>query len=255
MISTFKTPDEVNKFFSNWHDLNEAERLQAIRELRSIGNLSTRVLQNIETGFKCPLNNFDLIRACKLDSCHYYIGPKQAKSYSEDQAKAASVCKNCMINCLEKTKNNRLSALEVATLLGISISEVNNISTQTVAKVRRAAIKEALEKFQVPKYRYLTGHCINCEVSIIDELEMGLKPELVMVPYEYGWCSMRCKDSKPKWQFLIEREFSCHYMDALAIGYTVYKNIETLGHVYMVTNDVLKGLKKRIVSWQHQYIR
>lgn len=260
MITAFKTSKEANKFFRHWHDLNEGERLQSIRDLRQVGSLSTRLLQNIEKGFKCPIHNFDLVRACKLSTCHYYIGPYQVgpyqnKCYNEDQVKAASICKNCVINCLDRTKNGRLSAQEVATLLGISISEVNNISTQTVAKVRRAAIKEAIEKFQVPKYRYLTGHCISCEISIIDELEMGLKPELVLVPYKHGWCSHRCKDTKPKWQFLIEREFTCYYLDALAIGYTVYKNIENLGHVFMVSNDILKNLKKRIVSWQAQYIR
>jgi hypothetical protein len=256
LISAFKSPGDVNRFFKDWHDLSEASRLQAIRDLRALGTLSARVAPNVEKGrFRCPVHSFDLVRACKLSSCRYHVGPREdAGVCSEEQAKAAALCKNCLINCLDRTRNGRLSASEVAVLLGMTIGEVNVASTQTVAKIRRASIREAIEKYQIPRYRYLPGHCVACEVSIIDELEMGTRPELVLVPYRYGWCSGRCKDQKPKWQFLIEREFSCHYLDALAVGYTVYKNIESLGHVFMVSNEIIRGLKKKIVAWRADHV-
>ena len=254
MLGKFKSSKEINAFFNKWHDLKESERLQAIRELRSAGELTAINIPKAaapEDSFACPLHGFTLTRSCGLTSCQYYIGQKRGTRFSSDaQAKAIAECKNCLINCLDQAKNGRLSAAEVAMLLGISLSEVNNTNTQAIAKVRRATIKEAIEKFHINRYKYIQGHCVNCEVCILNELEMGVRADLTITPYQYGWCSLECKEEKPKWQFIIEKEFSCHYLDALAIGIEVY-NIDNLGVVFGVTNDTIKEIRP-IIEEHHK---
>ena len=247
MLEKFKTTKEINRFFSKWHDLKEVDRIQAIRDLRSVGELTAiNITKPAESSFACPMHGFTLTRSCSLTSCQYYIGQKRGTRFSSDaQAKAIAECKNCLINCLDQAKNSRLSAAEVAMLLGISLSEVNNTNSYAIAKVRRATIKETIEKYQINRYSFIPGHCVSCEVCITDELEMGVRPELTITPYRYGWCSGSCKDDKPKWQFSIEKEFGCFYLDALATGMEIY-SIDNLGIVFGVANDTIKEIKNEI---------
>ena len=251
------SPAQVNKFFARWHDLTEAERLQTIRDLKTKGKLS--IVPNgipADIDFRCPLNGFTVARPCNLVSCQYYIGPKKAgisgskrapkAEIVEAQQTAAANCKNCLILCLDKSKNGRLSAQEVATVMGISVSEVNSINNNAIAKIRRTTIKEKIEKLQLPRFKYFKGFCIACGLNIQDELELNTHPELSAVVGEHGWCSEGCREDKPKWQFMIERQFECDYLDALAVGLSVHQNLDTLGTIFGVGNDTVKEYEKDI---------
>ena len=259
------SPLEINNYFEKWHEYTEAERLQTIRDLRAMGKLTMVANKvSVSTDFKCPLNSFTVARPCNLSSCQYYIGPKkitlegkkrQPKAeILEAQQTAAAGCKNCLILCLDMAKNGRLSAQEVATVMGISVSEVNTINNNAIAKIRRATIKERIEKLQLPRFKYLEGFCISCGLCIEDELELNVQPELTAVLEKHGWCSEGCRDDKPKWQFQIERNFECDFLDVLAIGLEVHGNIDTLGNIFGVPNDVVKE-HERDIKKRSQYHR
>jgi len=251
----FKNPKDINAFFADWPLLSEAERLQTIRDLRTLGSL-TKIPNGtpIDSGFACPINGFSLARPCNIDSCQYYLGPRIVENKKripkveivEAQAIASAESKNCLIMCLDKSKNSRLSAQEVATVMGISVSEVNTINNNAIAKIRRAKIKERIERLQVPRFKYLDGFCVACELNIEDELELNTHPELSIAAQQYGWCSEGCKQDKPKWQFQIERYFDCDYIDALAVGSSINPNYDTLGSIFGVNNDYLKEYKEAV---------
>lgn len=235
------TPPQINSFFENWHLHSENERLNVIRSLRSLGQLSAQYkTTKSKDDFKCPLYNFSVIKPCNLKNCAYYLTPKYSDS---TQVAAVTACSNCLIRCLDIAKNNRMSANEASTILGLSISEINVANTMAIAKVRRAKIKEQIEKYQLPKFKYLEGHCIQCEQYMQDELDISLWPELVIEPGKHGWCSSSCRDKKPKWQFLIEKEFECNYLFVIATGVLVYKNFESLGSIFGINKDIMLKIK------------
>lgn len=227
--------NEINAFFNNWHNHTELVRLETIRALRSAGHLSARFKHDNSNEFKCPLHGFFLVKPCGVLSCQYNI----PLTDNHTQIQMAQECKNCLINCLDLSKNNRMSAHEAANILGIPISEINNANNTAVSKIRRAKIKENLERYQLPRYTFLTGHCVSCERYIQDELEMNLFPDLVIQSNSFGWCSPECKEKKPKWQFIIENEFGCFYLHALTVGFVLYKNVESLGGIFSLNKEIL----------------
>ena len=238
------TTGEINSFFERWHGHTELTRLETIRSLKAVGYLSAKIkTESTENSFRCPLYGFSLIKACNLVSCQYHLPYIQGNIV---QQQMVLTCKNCLINCLDISKNNRMSAQETSGVLGISVSEINTSNANAISKIRRAKIKEQIEKHQIPRFRFLAGHCIFCEQYIQDELEMNLWPELVVQSNMHGWCSSECKDKKPKWQFLIEKEFECHYLHALTIGYMLYKNIENLGGIFFLNKEILLKNKTQI---------
>lgn len=239
-----KTTKEINYFFENWHDHTELNRLETIRALRSLGHLSAKYKNETNNEFKCPLHGFNLIKPCSLHSCQYHI---PTVINNPVQIQMANNCKNCLINCLDISKNNRLSANETANLLGVSVSEVNNNNASAISKIRKSKIKESLERFQIPRFEYLSGHCVACEQYIQDEIEMCLCPELIIQPSVHGWCSIECKEKKPKWQFNIEKEFNCNYLHALTVGFVLYKNIESLGGIFGLNKEIVLKLKSQIL--------
>jgi hypothetical protein len=237
------TPKEINLFFSRWHEHTELTRLDTIRSLRSVGNLSAKYKHEVSNEFKCPLFGFFLSKPCSVVSCQYHVKPTHNNPL---QIQMAHDCRNCLINCLDISKNNRLSAQEVAGILGISVSEVNNCNAAAVSKIRRAKIRENLEKFQIPRFEHLNGHCVSCEQFMANELELNLWPELIIQPGIHGWCSFECREKKPRWQFLVEKEFGCNWLDALTVGYLLYSNIENLGNIFGVHKDIIQKHKDDI---------
>ena len=227
---------KITEFFDNWYNHTELIRLETIRALRLSGHLSAKHQSNTSNEFRCPLFNFSLVRQCGLTSCQYYL-PIQYGNHSQEQM--IQKCKNCLINCLDQSKNNRMSAHETACLLGISVSEVNNNNSMAISKIKRTQIKEHLEKYQIPRFKYIEGHCVSCESYIQDELEMNLMPEFVIQANKFGWCSGECREKKPKWQFLIEKEFECYFLHALSVGFFLYKNIENLGSIFVINKEIL----------------
>jgi len=237
-------PQDINLFFRNWNTYTEADRLSFIRVLRSKGHLSAKYKEIKESDFRCPLHGFNLIKPCGIKTCQYNIELKVA----ECETDSITQCRNCIIKCIDLAKNNRLSANETSILLGISVSEINVISMGAVAKIKRAKIKESIERFQIPKYKYVEGHCVHCEQFIRDELEMGLWPEFIIEHGKFGWCNITCKDKKPRWQFYIEREFECHFLYALAVGILTYQQLENLSSIFGVGKETINKNKSNIYN-------
>jgi hypothetical protein len=237
-------PKDINTFFENWSSHTENDRLEVIRALREVGHLSAKYKTN-EMGeeFRCPIYNFTLVKLCSLTSCAYHISSKNADT---TQMEAIVACNGCLINCLDKAKNNRMSANETSVLLGTSVSEINSVNTSAVLKIKRTKIKEHLEKYQIPRYKYIKGHCVCCEQYIQDELDMNLWPDLIIEHGSYGWCSTVCKDHKPKWQFLIEKEFECQFLHAIGIALLLYKNLESLSNLFGINKDIIQKHKQEI---------
>jgi len=238
-----RSSSEINSFFDQWHGHTELVRLETIRALKSVGHLSAKYKSEYSNNFKCPMHGFLLIKPCGLLSCQFHL---KTTSGNIMQSQMVVDCKNCLINCLDLSKNNRMSAQEAATILGLSVSEINNSNASAISKIRRAKIKEQIEKHQIPRFSYLVGHCVSCEQFIKDEIEMNLWPDLIIQPDTHGWCSAECKEKKPKWQFLIEKEFGCNYLHALTMGYVLYKNIENLGGIFFLNKEILTKNKTMI---------
>ena len=139
--------EKINNFFENWHTHTELIRLETIRALRLSGHLSAKHKQENSNDFKCPLFEFALVRSCGLSSCQYHLTISSYTSFQQEQM--IQSCKSCLINCLDMSKNNRMSAHEAACLLGVSVSEVNNNNASAISKIKRTQIKENLEKYQI----------------------------------------------------------------------------------------------------------
>ncbi len=205
MKITFKSVQEVNQFFQSWHDYDESVKLQTLRELKELGKitpLSTRPNPEVS---QCPKYSFSLSRPCSLSNCQFYMNAAEAK--------------NCVISCLNNSKLNRLTANEVSDLTRLSLSEVNEITQKSTNKIKRAILKEKISGKSLVKYKFLPKHCLNCEMSIVDELDMCMNPNLRYdTDGNYGWCSEECKKEYPGWKFSIENEFECDYLDVLTIA-------------------------------------
>lgn len=229
-MQKFESPGEVNKFFETWHEFSEVQRLQTIRDLRSHGTLGIVVNKpSVPASFRCPVNGFVLSRPCQLGQCQYHM------ESPEDR--------NCLVNCLSRTKHGRLSAPEVASVLNSSVSEVNQISNAAIKKIRKAIVKERIEKLVSQRYQYLPGHCVNCETYIQDELDLNVSPELVVEYGKHGWCSTDCRKAKPKWQFRIENEFGCHFKDAIWAAMTMHGlSLEDVDQIFGLESGTVKGL-------------
>jgi hypothetical protein len=226
----FNTPEEVNQYFAGWHDFSEADRLKTIRDLKLLGTLGKVDHRATPSPFKCPINGFVLSRPCQLKQCQYYLDS------TEDR--------NCLVNCLSRTKHGRLSAPEVAEVLNSSVSDINQVTNQAVCKIRKAIIKERVEKLVNRRYRYLPGHCVHCETVIQDELDLNLNPELVIEYGQYGWCSPDCRKAKPKWQFRIELEFGCHHRDAIWAAQTMSGlAMDEVDQIFDLEAGTAKGLR------------
>ena len=240
---TGNTINEINSFFAHWYEHTELARLETIRALKAVGHLSAKYKQESSENFKCPLHNFTLIKPCSLSSCQYHLSTIQGNLV---QQQLILECKNCLINCLDLSKNNRLSATEVSGVLGLTPSEINICNATAISKIRRAKIKEQIEKHQIPRFRYLKVHCVSCGLFIQDELEMNLYSDLIIQSDTHGWCSDECKDKKPKWQFVIEKEFECDYIHALSVGFMLYNNIENIGGIFSLNKEILQKNKNSI---------
>lgn len=234
----FKSVDEVNHFFSNWHQKTDNERLEFVRTLRNNGLLTT-VKEPLRAEFVCPINHFSVSRPCNLNSCPYNI--------------AHSSSKNCLIHMLNNSKCNRLQTQEVADLFKVPLNDVNDVMTMATNKIKKTVIKEHLEALFVTKFKYLDGHCINCDVSIHDDLEMDtLDDKLIIEPGKFGWCSTKCMNIKPKWQFEIEKEFQYNYITVLSIGYSIYKH--DINILVEIPKEVWPYVESEIKLYSSKYL-
>ena len=217
------TVSDINEFFVNWHLLSELDRLDTIKILKNSGNLGIIHGKIPSTENRCPLHSFPLAKPCSLTGCAFHLrGPSGAKE-STDLIGISSKYKNCLVGYLNDSKNGKLTPSEISVLMGKPTSEINSLVSHAVAKLRKTIIREKVERFHVTRFSYLYGHCVNCEVSLHEELALNTLPQELTIEWEkFGWCTKLCKSDKPSWQFNIEREFRCEYIDAVAAATTVY---------------------------------
>jgi hypothetical protein len=202
MIQELNSVEKINSFFENWSLKTESEKLEFIREVRSTGIL-TAVTPPKNCTDTCPVHAFQVAKPCGLSKCAYNIPSPHAK--------------NCLFVALAESKNGRLNPDEIGQLLSLSMKEVNNHHNLAVKKIQCALIKESISLNRAPTFSYLPGHCVNCEMNIKDEMEMGgLSPELYLRNTQsFGWCSVKCKQGKPEHEFRIECEFKTEFKEVL----------------------------------------
>lgn len=230
MIEKLKNTKEINEYFAGWQDLPESERLDVIRNLKKSGDL-TAVKVKPDKSFKCPVHSFYLSRPCGLTQCHFHLGHTQSK--------------NCGVFAINTSKNSRLSANEAAEVLSLEVSDVNALSNSAILKIRKTLIRDKLDRHKVAKFSYIKGHCINCEVYMQNDMDMGMSSDL-MVGKNFGWCSSECRKAKPKWQFELETEFGCHYMDILATGLSVYGKAEMVDQIFSAPSGYTSTIKRQL---------
>lgn len=230
-LSKFQTPEEVNSFFQKWNDLTELERLSLIKEFKEIGRLSISKEKEVKTTVSCPMHGFPIIKPCDLKKCHYYV--------------QSSSSKNCLPYSVEKVKNNRLPSSTIATLMKISVSEVNQMTTCTVNRIKHTVVREKIEPLSPFKFKYLQGHCVNCGASLHDNLSFG-HPTNLTIDEKYAWCDEECKKTKPKWQFQLEKDFGANYQIVLAAGVSVYKNPQTVDQLHGIPNGTTRSYMSQI---------
>lgn len=224
----FSTVTEVNDFFNTWHRLSELNRLTTIKKLKDCGSLT--VIKAPSAEHSCPLHGFPLAKPCSLTSCSYHLRGSTTGKESADLIGISSKFKNCLMGYINESKSNKLGASEISVLMGKSTSEINGLVASAVVKLRKAMIREKIEKMKIVRYSYLPGHCVSCEVSIHDELCLNTLPQELTIEWEkFGWCTKECKLDRPEWQFKIEHEFRCSYVDAVAAAITVYSPEEVFG--------------------------
>lgn len=229
MIEKLQTTKDINDYFANWSDLTEGDRLEAIRSLKKTGML-TAVRTKPDKSFRCPINSFHLARPCGLTDCQFNLtnGPS----------------KNCLVNAIGIAKNNRLSANETAEIMNLQVSDINSHSGTAITKIRKTLIKDRLDNFKTPRFKYIAGHCVNCETYIQDDMDMGMSSEM-LIDQSHGWCSSDCRKAKPKWQFELEVEFGCHYLDILSAAISVYKP-EVVDQLFSIPTGYTGSIKKQL---------
>lgn len=233
MLKGLKSVKSINGFFDQWHEYSETEKLEIVRDLKTDGVL-TVLGQKPDNTLRCPVYEYTLARPCGVGGCQYHIDSAENK--------------NCLVVYLDAAKNNRLSAAEVASLLKSNISEINGVTNNAVRKIKKAVVKEQLEKNRIRRFNHLPGHCLACEVHIQNELDMGLNTDLLL-PADgklYGWCSLECKKTKPKWQFTIEKKFGCFYLDAMATAVSTYRKPEIVDQLLEIDNGITKSILGQI---------
>lgn len=225
----FKSVDDVNNYFNNWPHFTDNEKLDTIRNLRKIGNLSK---SHVQSGtYKCPIHHFNLNKPCGLGHCAYHrISPESD---------------NCMLKAVHESKDGRLSISEISKLLNVTMSRVNQLDMSASVKIRRSMIKERVENSMFPRYKYLVGHCVECEASIHSELGIGdvsdedlldstvpLAKDLRTTVEGYAWCSIECKKKKPQWMFLLEYEFGLPIKRIFQVSTEIVSNSELVDEAY-----------------------
>lgn len=201
----FTSVQEVTSFFARWHEFSESDRLKILRGLKDLGHLGMLSSKQSSNDTTCPKYGFALVRPCSLSACQYYVESLEVR--------------NCMHCGLSQAKKNRLTAAEVAGLTKLSQSEINSILVQAIHKIRRQVLREKIERSGVAHFYYVPGHCITCEVTIADDLEARLTPNLLYDDSgSWGWCSTECKASKPGWIFKLENDYHCDVLSVLALA-------------------------------------
>jgi hypothetical protein len=227
----FKTPTEANKFFEAWEALSEGSRLSAIRNLKQNGNLTFVGKLKVESDFICPRYQFQVAKPCSLSSCPYHL------------QHAASL--NCMVNCLDTAKNNRLQATEITQVTSTPTAQVHALCDSGMKKIQLCFVRDALDRYGLSRFDYLPYHCVACETDIEEEL-FHVENASLKITDDFGWCSTACQKARPLWQFKLERHFRCDYLDVLTVATNLFRDSQIVESVLDVPPSQLKVLRPEI---------
>lgn len=218
---------DINDIFERWDSLSPSDKLKLVKEFKLVGKLSYSRIQSTENSV-CPIYRFPLSRPCNLKECAYFTESKGNR--------------NCLLSALETSKTGRLPLPTISALLGISVSEINKINASAIKKVKKSIIRDRLESYSPVGFRYLENHCIGCGLSIHEEFEFGHPASLTIIN-GYGWCSNKCKENKPAWEFKLEHEFNYDRRDILRAAYSVLRSSSAVSAFFGISLEAANHRK------------
>jgi hypothetical protein len=228
---------EINSFFENWFDYTDNERLSVIKDIKSKGILTPIKSKPKDSGCRCPLHGFALMKPCSIGECSYHVASPERK--------------NCLIASPLLKKAGKLSTAEAADLLNTTVIEVNTNILEATRKIKKLIIKETLEKSEFSRFKYLRGHCICCELYDVDMESGGATDELTVICSDktvFAWCSEECATKKPKWQFLLEKEFGFTYLEVIAAAVTLFKKLDHVDLLLQLEPGTTESLKSLLAQ-------
>lgn len=208
---------KINDSVDNWHKLSQNERLETIRKLKSVAQVTPCQLPR-ESELSCPEFGYRLSHPCSLSKCAFHIN--SPKNF------------NCIYHGLDGTKKRRMTANDVASCMGMTISEVNSNINSAVLKIRMVKVGEEIASSRPNHFRYNEGHCVNCGVYIQDELDLNESPGLTIEFGKHGYCSEECKKAKPVWKFQLEHRYQTDW------EYVVITTLEYLSTIKASNKDI-----------------
>lgn len=228
----------LNILIQSWENLTESTKLDAIRELQKVGQLSTAPIREDES-LSCPMHQFKLSQPCGLGECPYFV--ESDKDY------------NCLYHSLEKSKKGRMTINETSHYMNLPITEINKINNDALIKIRREYLREKIEEENALTYHYIPGHCVHCEEYIQDDLDLNSEPSLTIEYGKHGWCSLECKESKPEWKFRTEHNYSTSFVYVLKHAYMLVVTYSARSPDKEV--DILLGLPSGTASNNKKFLR
>lgn len=234
-----KKLESLNALVQQWEYLPEASKLETIRQLQNIGTLGTINVTDQEL-YLCPMHQFKLSQPCGLTECPYYVESK------EDS--------NCLYHSLDRSKKGRMTINETSTYMKMPITEINKVSNDAFLKIRREYLRERILEAGPIDFRYIKGHCVNCEEYIQNDLDLNSEPSLTIEYAKYGWCSLECKEAKPKWKFYLEHLYNTHYLEVvkhaflLVVTYATRSPEREVDTLLDLPNGTASSLKKHLRS-------
>jgi hypothetical protein len=82
-----------------------------------------------------------------------------------------------------------------------------------------------------------------CDVYIKEDIQFG---NAIALDEKHAWCSEQCRQAKPKWQFLIEKEFGRDYKIVLAVALSLYKKNSAIDHIFSLPVGTTKALNTQL---------
>lgn len=230
---------KLNNLIQQWEYLSEADKLDTIRKLQTVGELKPiEIKEDDEDSLFCPLHQFRLSQPCNLSKCPYAVDSE--KDF------------NCLYHSLSRSKKGRITINETSNYLKMPITEINKVSSEAFLKIRREYLRDLINTDQPIDYRYITGHCVNCEEYIQEDLDLNTEPSLTIEYSKFGWCSLECKEAMPKWKFLLEYEYSTNFLEILkhayllVIEYSVRNPDKEVDSLLDLPNGTASSYKKQL---------
>jgi len=222
----FNDHTDVNLIFTDWEKKPYDDRLKIVRALKERGKVfKSEVVEDLgsNTTDVCYQYQHALIKPCSLEECSFYVNCEKHK--------------NCVHLALASNKHAKYPAADIASLLKVSISDVNRITNLATNKLRKEYLKEKLDRHAYPRYDYIDHHCVNCGVSLHEEFEVKGGALFFGENDQYAHCSKKCLVAFPAWKFYIEEFFRCNYKEVLGIASQFYREMKILADLFGTSVD------------------